>query len=267
MPAIQPARLKRQSAALADKFTQPNVFVRQLRDLLSHYADRTHRAGQSGEPPALAGSYNLPLPVMRQIWRDLQPQINLHPEATLALCDALWAEPNLNSRLLAARLLGQLPLHPPEPVMDRLQSWVRSGIEARLLDGLLHDGLSRMQADAPERLLELVASWLSAPDLTIQELGLRAVLPLINDTSFENLPALFRLLTPFFRSAPSRLRPDILLVLSAFVHRSPSETAYLLRQNLTAPDNPDTAWLIRQVLGEFPPDTRSALRTALKEQG
>ncbi len=41
----------------------------------------------------------------------------------------------------------------------------------------------------------------------------------------------------------------------------------LLRQNLTAPDNPDTPWLIRQVLDEFPVETQAGLRAAMKGMG
>jgi hypothetical protein len=78
------------------------------------------------------------------------------------------------------------------------------------------------------------------------------------------LPTIFRLITPFLRIAPSRLRPDILAVVRALARISPSETAYLLRQNLTAPDNPDTGWIIRQVLDEFPEDTRAGLKQAMK---
>jgi DNA alkylation repair enzyme len=267
MPAIQPARLKRQAAELADKFDQPAAFVRALHNLLSQYADHTHRPGQAGEPPALLDSYNCPPPVMRQVWQVLLPLISLRPEAAFGLCDALWAEPNLDLRLLAAQLLGQLPVQPPEPVLERLQSWVRSTAEERLLDGLLHQGLMRLQQDAPERLLELVTIWLASSELPTQQTGLRALLLLITETSTENLPTIFRLLTPFLRIAPSRLRPNILTALTALAQRSPYESAYILRQNLTAPDNPDTAWLIRQVLDEFPEETKAGLRAAMKGMG
>ena len=201
---------------------------------------------------------------MRQVWHELIKTIKLHPDEVLQLCDALWAEPNYDLQLLAAHLLGQLPIVPPSPVMDRLQSWVRSDPDRRLLDGLLEYGLQRFQQDAPDQLLELVSTWLSSPILPAQHAGLRALLPMINDAGIASLPSIFRLLTPFIRVAHPRLRPDILAVVTALAHCSPSETAYLLRQNLSAPDNPDTPWVIRQVLDEFPEETRSGLRFALK---
>jgi hypothetical protein len=265
MPAIQPARLKKQTADLAAKFNQPSLFVRELRALLDLYTDHTQRQGQAGEPSPLLDSYNTPPPVMRLVWRELTHVIKLHPANILPLCDALWAEPNYDLQVLAARLLGQVPIEPAGPVLDRLQSWVRSGLDRHLLDGLLEYSLVKFHQDAPDQVLELVTAWLASPDLNLQHAGLRALLPMLESSGTGRLPAIFRLLTPFLRIAPSRLRPDILAVLTALANSSPSETAYLLRQNLSAPDNPDTAWLIRQVMGEFPKETQAGLRAAMME--
>lgn len=264
MPAIRPARLKVQVSELVSKYNQPAVFVRDLHVLLDFYTDHTQHAGQSGIPTSLLDSYNTPPPVMRQVWRELIRVIKPHPQEGIQLCDVLWAEPNYDLQLLAARLLGQLPVTPLGPVISRLQSWVHSNPDRRLLHGLLECGLQRFQQEAPDQLLELISNWLASNDIPNQRAGLRALLPMINDAGTAFLPAIFRQITPFLRVAHPRLRPDILAVVTALAHCSASETAYLLRQNLTTPDNPDTPWLIRQVLEEFPEDTQSGLRLALK---
>lgn len=266
MPAIQPARLKKQAVDLAASYDRPTAFVRQLHALLDRYSDHTHRSGQSGEPFPLAGIYNAPPPVMRQVWIELIRQIQLHPECLLPLCDALWAEPNYDMQLLAARLLGEVPTDPPDAVLNRLEDWVHTGLDKRLLAGLLENCLRHFTLQSFTRFLELVSGWLvSSEDVTMQQAGLNALLPMINHGGIERLPIIYRLLTPYVRIAPYRLRPDILAVLTALAHISPSETAYFLRQNLSAPDNPDTTWLIRQVLDEFPEETRTGLRMAMKE--
>jgi DNA alkylation repair enzyme len=264
MPAIRPARLKVQVSELVSKYNQPAVFVRDLHALLDLYTDHTQHAGQSGSPTPLLDSYNTPPPVMRQVWRELMRVIKPHPLDGIQLCDALWAAPNYDLQLLAARLLGQLPINPPDPVINRMQAWVNSNPDQRLLHGLLEYGLQRFQQEAPDQLLELISSWLSSKDLPIQRAGLRALLTLINDAGTAYLPAIFRQITPYLRVAHPRLRPDILAVVTALAHCSPSETAYLLHQNLSAPDNPDTPWLIRQVLEEFPEESRLGLRSWLK---
>lgn len=264
MPAIQPARLKQQVANLVLNYDQPAVFVRGLHQLLDDYSDHTQRPGQAGLPSTLLESYNAPPQVIRQVWRELSRLIKHHPNPMIHLCDALWVEPNYDLQLLATRILGELPTKPPEPVLERLQSWVQAGIDHRLLDGLLEYGVKRFQREAPEKLLELVSAWLVSSDLTARQAGLHALLPMIDEAGDPTLPTIFRLVTPYLRIAPPRLRPDILPVVRALACCSPSETAYLLRQNLSVPDNPDTAWVIRQVLDEFPEETRSSLRAAMK---
>lgn len=264
MPAIRPALLKQQALDLAAKCDQPALFVSQLRLLLDSYADHTHRSGQAGQPFPLGGAYNTPPPVMRQVWIELSHQIRLHPGCILPLCDALWAELNLDLQLLAARLLGQVRIDPPEPVLQRLQAWVSTGLDRRLLDGLLLHGLEQFQHHDPARVLELVSGWLTSPDIILQQTGLHALLVLSDYPGLENLPSILKLVTPYTRLAPSILRPDIVAVMTLLARTSPSETAYLLRQSLSAPDNPDTAWLIRQVLDAFPPEMHSGLRNAVK---
>ncbi len=267
MPAIQPARLKQQSARLVEEFSQPGVFVRQLRTLFELYADHTHRPGQAGEPAALLQAYKTPPPVLRQINQDLRPLANSEPDAGLALCDRLWQEPFLEMRILAIWLLGQIPLTHVESILQRLDAWGRSGAEERLVGALLEHGTARIRQEAPAHLLELSQNWLQASQIPIQQLGLRTLIPLVTDPGFEALPSIFQIVTPYLRLAPPRLRPDIVEVLNALVLRSPQEAAYILKQNLTSPENPDTAWLARQVMKSFPPATQDSLRVALKAIG
>jgi hypothetical protein len=265
MPAIQPARLKKQTSELVGKFNQPAAFIRDLHALLDMYTDHTHRSGQSGDPSPLIPTYKAPPPVMRQVWNELIPVIKRQPEDVLMLCDALWAEQNYDLKLLAARMLGQVQIPPPDPVIERINAWIEQELDKRILDGLFENSFIQLQQADPESLLDVVSAWLSTTKPSIQQAGLRALLAIIKRSGAGNIPSIFRLITPYIRIAPSRLRPDILEVLTALAHDSPAETAYLLRQNLSAPNNPDTAWLIRQVLVEFPPESQTSLRTALKE--
>jgi hypothetical protein len=187
-----------------------------------------------------------------------------YPGDILPLCDALWNEPNYDVKQLASRLLGQAPVSPPDQVIERLETWIRQDFDNLVLDGLLKYGLERLLSEAPGKLLELVSSWLAKNDHQIQVAGLRAMISLIQEIGAENLPVIFRLITPYVRVAPTRLRPDIVAALTALAHYSPAETAYFLRQNLAVPENPDTAWLIRRVIGEFPAEVQLSLRKALK---
>ncbi len=267
MPAIQLTRLRLQAAHLRDSFSRPEAFARGLQAMLELYADRTHRPGQAGKPPPLISAYHVPAPVLRQILLELKPLILSDAERALLLCDTLWAQPNLECRMLAASILGFLPASHAEKTLERVQIWAGAEKEEQLIDTLLNQGLLNFRQELPERFLGLVERWLNSENLQEQRLGLKALAPLIEEEANENNPVLFRLLTPLTRAVPPVLRSDLIVALGAMAHHSPTETAYYLCQNLASPHSLDTPWLARQLLPEFPPETRQTLREALRQLG
>jgi hypothetical protein len=264
MPAIQPARLKQQATLLAESFGDPGGYVRSLHHMLDFYSDRSRRPGQSGKPSPLIMAYNVKLPVLRLILQSIQPLALENPDEALALCDALWEEPYLEFRLMAAMLLGLIPPQPPETITRRLNDWITSDLEENLIEALLENALVRLYQEAPNTIIQMIQGWLESPLPFYQQVGLRALLPLIWNPEFDNLPVCFRLLQSLVRSAPPVLRPDVLDVLGAMARRSPQETAHFLRQTLGTPKAVDTAWLIRQTLHEFPEGIRSNLRKTVR---
>lgn len=267
MPAIQLARLRIQAAKLAEKFYDPRSFVRGFHDLCDIYAERTRRPGQTGEPPPLLMAYKVPAPVLRQVLKELSLFITQDGEAGLELADALWAEPYLEFRMLAASILGNVSLDPPERVIERFRNWVNPGTDDRLVSVLVEEGLGSLRREMPECYLEEIKSWLGTEETFSQRLGLRALLSLVRSQQFENLPLALRLLAPLVRSAPHWLRPDVLDVIQVLAERSPRETAYFLRQNLSVKtDNPGTAQVIRNSLRYFPPEDQASLRQAVREE-
>jgi len=266
MPAIHLPRLRKQVAALADQFNQPEAFTRSLTALFEAYADRVHRPGLAGEPRPLMPAYNVPPPMLRHLTSELIPLASISAQETLALCDLLWEQPHLETRLVTITLLGKAPPDPVEDILNRIQRWAGDSAEARLIKALGLQGLERVRMEHTNRLLVEVENWLDSSSSSLQRLGLRAMLPLIQDRGFENLPVLLDLLSPFLRMAPLPIRPDVLDVLAALARRSPRETAFILRQNLDAPDNPDTSLLIRQSLPHFPNEMGDSLRLAVRQR-
>lgn len=263
MPAIQTARLRQQSALLAEHFNDPTAYVRSLHYLLDFYADRAKRPGQSGKPEPLIEAYQVHPPVLRLILQELVPLARNNPEKGFALCDALWKESYLEFRMLASMLIGQMPVETAEEITERIKLWIKADLEVQLVDAILTHGLMRLRRERPRILENLIQNWLDDTNNFYQQLGLRALLSTISDPSFENLPAFLHMIQPFMEKAPGVLRPDILEVVAALAHCTPQETAYYLRQCLTSRDATDTPWLIRQVLHEFPPEIQKSLRQSV----
>jgi hypothetical protein len=263
MPAIQLARMKIQVAQLGEKIHQPEAFVLALHNLLDFYSDRTYRPGQSGEPPPLLATYKTPRQVFHQIAREMGSIAASTPEAALALVDALWAEPYIEFRLLATSLIGKIPPTPPEPILVRIQTWIASTPEDRILHAILEPGLDQIRREHPKIYYQMIDEWLKVDEVYPRQAGLRAMLPLLADPEFENLPVVSRLLIPLIRIPPAGLRIDLVAVLRALIRHFPQEAGYILRQNLSE-DNPDNLWLARQVLNDFPSEIQSSLRDTLR---
>jgi len=266
MPAIQPAGLKRQSALLVEQFTNPAAFIRSLHHLLDFYADRAHRPGQAGEPSPLIRAYGVKPPILRQILIDLEPLAKENPDQALELCDQLWEQPYLEFRQLSASLLGMIPLGSNAAILERVRGWITQDTEDRLIDVMILLGLENLRKEDPHSIYQLIDEWLAANEVHYQKIGLRTLLPLVQDPDNENLPIFFNLIQPFTRSLPSSISPDLLDIVEVLARRSPQETAYFLRQTLSFPNSPNTPWLIRQVIRFFPTEIQASLRKALKEK-
>jgi hypothetical protein len=264
MPAVQLTRLRAQVDDLNSRFSQPAAYLRSLRDLLELYADRTYQPGQGVPSKVLVPSYHVPILVMRHLESSLENHAREDPAAALPLADLLWQEEYLEPRLLASSALGQAPLDPPEQVLDRLVTWARTGEEPLVRAGLFLHGTDRLRQEQPGLWLQRIQVWLSDPDLSVQMLGLEALLPLVRDPHYEDLPPIFPLVQPLFRSAPPPLLPVLQNLLEALARRSSVETAYILRQILTMQRPPALSRLVRRCLPAFDPAEQAMLKSLLR---
>ncbi len=264
MPAIHLARLRQQAVELAELFSQPEVLIKKLKDLFEFYSDRTRRPSQVGAPPPIIKAYKVPDPVIRRILIELDARVADDLEGGFVLVDALWEQPYLELRLLAISILGKMPAGEHERVLERLGKWAKKNEEDTLLEAMARDGLVRLQKELPEVFIQQVETWLSADKIYFKVLGLRALMVQLTATDFENLPVAYRLLGLVMDTATRKLRPYLLDVVVPLAERSPSETAFFLRQSLKDKDNQIIRWVTRQSMDAFPAEVQDSLRGALR---
>jgi hypothetical protein len=264
MPAINLPRLKRECDRIAAAYDHSDRFIQLLDELLSYYADRSKRAGQTGTPPPLIDAYHVPKPVIRQVLAEMIPLAKSQPEPVLTLCDALWEVPNYEFRLIAANLLGQVTPMPPVRILDRVVSWSTPLPEDRLLDEIFGPGLAGLLNESPDSLLRQVEEWLEDAEIARQRLGLLALKSLVSSKKFGNFPLLFHLISPLTRAHPAALRIELRGVIREIALLSPLECAYFLRQMLEATQSQDTAWLARQCIALLPRESQKSLRGILR---
>ena len=266
MPAIQIARLRAQMVQLMALYPQPTQFLRALHDLLDFYTDHTYRPGQAGKIQPLLPHYKVPLPVIRQIEIELARLCAQDPQAGLDLADALWMDTYFEPRVLAVYLLSLAPVSPPEPVLQRLSTWARPEEDQQVLKVLITRGAARLMREQTDCWSNLVKIWLTNERPVVQSMGLHALLSIVEEENFQNLPVIFQLISPSMHRLPANLQSDLLAVLQALARRSPAETAYFLRQILTLVSDPLIPRLIRRCLPSFSPETQVGLRAALKSR-
>jgi hypothetical protein len=258
MPAIDLARLKKQTAQLADLFDQPPIFLRQHREILDFYVNRSLRS-QGVAPSSVLPTYRTPTVVLKQIETELGLIAERQPIQALALADALWDEGWLETRLLAAFLLGRIPPQ-EERLLARLTAWTQAVRDPSVRAALLTTSLTRLRRETPDLFLILVKEWLHPARQRMWSNGVQALVPLISSSEFDNLPPIFEIIEPIIRAAPATLQFDLQELIITLYRASPDETTYFLQQILKNTKSPLLAVALRRMSSEFPPELQASLR-------
>lgn len=265
MPAIDLARLRKQANRLADFFFLPDEFIKHLREMLEFYVNYTLRKKENVAPGSNLKTYRTPPAVLTHIENELRAAAEANPHFALELADALWDEGALETRLLAAFLLGRIPPQ-EERLLPRLTAWTQQIRDPDVRAALLSTSLERMRKETPDQFLILVREYLHPERPRTWSNGLQALIPMAADTEFENLPALFDLVEPVVEEAPPLLQNDLADLIVALYRASPSETTFMLKHVLSNSQNPTTAITLRRISSNFPPPLQNELRDLLRPQ-
>lgn len=258
MPAIDIARLKIQSAVLVEKFDQPEFFISGLHQILDTYADRSIRQGVVASPVSVLPAYHAPQAVLRQIEMELGALVATFPEQSMGLTDSLWKDGYLESRLLAAALLGRI--NPATPLLlERITAWVSRTRDNRVRLALLRTSLTRIRKESPGKFLQLMRTWLDPENPKLWANAIHAIIPLLEDPSYENLPPVFNLLSPVIKSMPSIMQNDLADLINALYKASPVETTHFLREVITGASSAQLPVTIRRILPQLPGSLRPVI--------
>jgi hypothetical protein len=265
MPAIDLARLRKQANRLADFFFLPDEFMKHLREMLEFYVNHTLRTKENVAPGSNLRTYRTPSAVLTQIENELRVVAEANPEFALELADILWDEGALETRLLAAFLLGRIPPH-EERLLPRLTAWTQQIRDPNVRSALLSTSLTRMRKETPEQFLKLIGEYLHPARLRSWTNGIQALLPMIADATNANFPTILDMVEPVIEEAPSTLQNDLTDLIVALYRASSNETSFLLKHILTTTQNPMTVVTLRRIAVTFPPPLQKELRDLLRPQ-
>jgi len=265
MPAIDLARLRKQANRLADFFFLPDEFMKHLREILDFYVNYTLRTKENVAPGSNLKTYRTPTAVLTHIENELRAVAEANPHFALELADVLWDEGALETRLLAAFLLGRIPPQ-EERLLPRLTAWTQQIRDPEVRSALLSTSLTRMRKETPNQFLELVREYLHPERTRTWTNGIQALLPMIADTSYTNLPPILDLVEPIIEEAPSTLQNDLADLIIALYRASANETTFMLKHILTTSENPMTVITMRRISTSFPPPLQRELRDLIRPQ-
>jgi hypothetical protein len=264
MPAIDLARLKKQTAQLADMFGDPSSFLRELREILEFYVNRSLRS-LSVAPSSVLPTYRTPTVVLRQIEKELGPAAEKQPIQALELADALWDEGWLETKLLAAFLLGRIPPQ-EERLLARLTAWTQAVRDPNVRAALLTTSLTRLRRETPDLFLVLVKEWLHPARQRMWSNGVQALVPLVSSSEFDNLPPIFEIIEPVIKASPATLQFDLQELIIVLFEASPEETIYFLQQIIKETKSPLPVVSLRRMSAEMPPELQTSLREMLRKK-
>jgi len=263
MTAINPARLKIQSARLAESFQTPEQFVDGLHELLIYYSARIRQTTLSRTPLELQ-AYQVPSPVLKALELELSEQINNLPTENLSLVDLLWEEDWLEFRQLAMNLLGLVPTSYSQDILDRIRIWIRESPTEDLRRQLMIRGLERMLVEEQQQVMNLLKILATSTDIKDRQGALFGLLPFSEDPEYVNLPEIFKVLSDILLTETPALIKEITAIIRSLRRRSDQETANFLIRQLAIASKPRIFKVIRQVMGDFSEDSQSLLRDGLE---
>ncbi|MEX1247977.1 MAG: hypothetical protein WEA61_05800 [Anaerolineales bacterium] len=262
MPTIDLARLKVETAQLSEVFSEADDYVRGIQHLLQRYSVPVHRQGRvKGMRPVLM-SYEVPPPLLKHIQLEMKQSAEAAPDQALKVADGLWALRSLETRLLAARMLGAIQAWPDE-ITSRLEAWAQGNLELLLATELAQAAPLLLCRHYPEEILAFAARMLASGSVRRQSLALGVLHTLITTSSYSNLPPLFALLGTALALPDRKLRQELAHLLVALAERSPHETEYFLLHRLTEQPGEGIRWIARQLMKSLPDEPQARVRKAL----
>jgi hypothetical protein len=265
MPAIDLSRLRKQASRLTDFFFVPDEFLKHLHEMLDFYVNRSLRTVENIAPGSNLPTYRTPPVILKQIEMELGQLASANPSEALDLADLLWDEGYLETLLLAAFLLGRIP--PQENrLLARLTAWTSQVRDADVRSALLTTSLARLRKETPAQFIELIREWLHPARARTWANGIQALIPMVADPDFENLPPVLDAIEPIVQAAPADIQVYLEDLIIALYKASPTETVFFLQQVLTESKNDMTRTTMRRILPAFPAELQSELRELIRNK-
>jgi hypothetical protein len=263
MPAVSITRLQTHLELLRSAFNSSQVFVSELKDLLELYSDRTFRPGEETHQDLRIPRYYIPILLEKKLELEFQRLANSRPADAVENANLLWKEKHFESRLLAACLVGALPVDHHLEVLTVINQWLNASVETDLLAGVLECTSRSLRRNNPQVWFQQTLDWLQEESTRLRARGILALRITVQDEHFVDLPLLLKQVEPLFNTPPNLLIPDLVDLYQALVQRFPDEMLVYTRELMEKVEDPNKQKLLRKVVNFFDEPTMKNLRRQL----
>ena len=265
MPAVNLLQLRVELNDLLWNFTDPPAFRKTLLNLLEKFAYTAYRSESKTQSVSTRPQLQVSLILLREMDLMLIPAIRQQPQAAWAICDLLWNDENLDVCLIASRMLGEIPIEHADLVLDRAGEWALAGVRQMTARTLLRNATALIMRNDPEILLRKVRRWYVDPREEQNFLCLEGMAILVEDRSFENLPAIFTLVEALMGEATMRTQRSLEELFLILYQRTPNETVYVIRECLEDEPNVTAQRVIRRLIPSLDQKVQKSLQDSLRE--
>lgn len=263
MTAINPARLKIQTAELGEFINQANEFVPRLHDLLTFYSARVRQTSLTRTHLALQ-AYQVPEPVIQALKSEIADRLEGDAEAGYSLADALWKEHWVELRRLAVHVLGIIPTEEPDRILRQIQIWLDKCNSEDIRRLIITEGMAGLANERTGQSLDFLEELINSGLKENHQAALFGLEMFAKKTSFANLPLLYRYLAQILVSEETGLVKEINTLLLALVARSEQEVTFFLIDQLVPASKPRIYRVVRQVMRQLSPENQHLLREKME---
>jgi len=255
MPAVDPARLKREMESLRTALPDLERFQREALDLIQRYEDKTQRPARSLRT---GRAFLTPLPLIKMLVRELGSYMEDNPVLYQQAADTLWDSGNIELQYAAIQMAAS---RSGPDVPTSAERWARGCEAFEVLDELAGTGIGAWRDTSCDHFLSQVEIWLEKPWIRVQTFALLALKHAAAQQAFQDLPTVFRLVHPVDRFERRESRRALVQLVEELARRSPQEAAFFVIDELQE-GGKHAKQLARKTLPIFPaPQQRLIQRT------
>ncbi|HDD55769.1 MAG TPA: hypothetical protein ENG59_05965 [Chloroflexi bacterium] len=265
MTAINPARLKIQTAELGELVGQAEIFVPRLHEMLFFYSARVRQTDLSTTLLTLR-TYQVPEPVIQALEREIAERLEGDAEVGYSLADALWRERWVEFRRLAVHVLGILPTEEPNRILRKIRDWLEKCNSEGIRRMILTEGMARLASEKPDQSIHFLEELINSGSKESHQAALFGLESFAKNPSYANLPVLFGLLSQILLREEIGLVKEISALLLALASRSEQEVTFFLIKQLVPASKPRIYRVIRQVMRQLSPENQHLLHEKMESQ-